>query len=85
MLQPKKLIKIQIIGIWEEIDSFYWPKMRLWKGDKKFGQGPPPPPRLHKIQKNSNFSFVKPALTTKISGNNWEYPGTLPVWPWSYC
>ena len=33
--------KVQIIGILEEIGSFYWPKMYLWKGDKKFGQGPP--------------------------------------------
>ena len=32
-----------IIGILEKIDSFYWPKMHLWKGDKKFEQGPPPP------------------------------------------
>ena len=42
-IQLKKQFKIQIIGILEEKDSFYWPKMHLWKGDKKFGQGPPPP------------------------------------------
>ena len=41
-IQPKKQFKVQIIGILEEINSFYWPKMHLWKGDKKFGQGPPP-------------------------------------------
>ena len=29
--------KVQIIGILEEIDSFYWPKLHLWKGDKRFG------------------------------------------------
>ena len=46
-----------MIGILEEIDSFYWPKMHLWKGDKKIGQGPPLPPHLDKIQKNSNFFF----------------------------
>ena len=49
----KKQFKVQIIGISEEIDSFYWPKLHLWKGDKKFEQGPPP--LLDKIQKNSNF------------------------------
>ena len=38
----KKQFKFQIIGILEEIHSFYWPKMHLWKGDKKIGQGPPP-------------------------------------------
>ena len=41
-IQPKKQLKVQNIGILEEIDSFYWPKMHLWKGDKKFGQGPLP-------------------------------------------
>ena len=48
-IQPKKLFKVQIISILEEIDSFYWPKMHSWKGDKKFGQGPLPP-HLDKIQ-----------------------------------
>ena len=43
-----------MIGIFEEMDSFYWPKKHLWKGDKKIGHGPPPP-HLDKIQKNSNF------------------------------
>ena len=43
MLQPKKQFKIQIIGILEERDSFYWLKMHLWNGDKKFGQAPPAP------------------------------------------
>ena len=52
MLQPKKLIKIQIIGILEEIDSFYWPKMHLWKVDKNWAA---PPPHLDKIQKNNYF------------------------------
>ena len=47
-IQPKKQFKVQIIGIWKEIDSFYWPKIHLWKVDKKFGQ-------LDKIQKNSYF------------------------------
>ena len=37
-IQPKKYFKVQIIGIFEKIDSFYWPKMHLWNGDKKFGQ-----------------------------------------------
>ena len=40
-IQPKKQFKVQIIGILEEIDSFYWPKMHWLKGAKKFGQAPP--------------------------------------------
>ena len=45
----KKQFKVQIIGTLEEIDSFNWPKMHVWKGDKKFGQGSPLP-HLEKIQ-----------------------------------
>ena len=61
-IQPKKQFKVQIIGIFEEIASFYWPKMHLRKGDKKFGQGPPPPD-LDKVQKNSSFfSGCRPLL-----------------------
>ena len=52
-MQPKKQFKVQNIGIFGEIDSFYWQKMHFWKGDKKFGHAPPP--HLDKIQKNSNF------------------------------
>ena len=51
----KKEFKVQIIGILQEKDSFYWTKMHLWKGGEKFGQGPPPPPHLDKIQKKSSF------------------------------
>ena len=40
-MQPKKQFKVQIVGFMEEIDSFSGPKMHLWKGQKKFGQGPP--------------------------------------------
>ena len=43
----KTVLKVQIIGILEGKDSFDWPKMHSWKGDKKFGQD--------KIHKNSSF------------------------------
>ena len=40
----------------EEKDSFYWPKMHLWKSDNNFWQDPSPPsPHLDKIQKNCYF------------------------------
>ena len=42
MYTTSKQFKVQIIGVLEEIDSFYWPKMQLWIGEKKIGQGPPP-------------------------------------------
>ena len=50
----KKQFKVQIIGILEEVDSFYWPKMHIWKGDKNLGRALNPP-HLDKIQKNSSF------------------------------
>ena len=30
-MQPKKQLKVQYIGIFEGIDSFYWPKMQFLK------------------------------------------------------
>ena len=47
--------KIRNLEIWisEEIDSFHWPKMHLWKGAKKLGS--PPPGHSDIIQKKSSF------------------------------
>ena len=41
--KQKKLFKVQIIGIFEEIDSFIDQKCTSWKCDKKIEQGRPPP------------------------------------------
>ena len=60
-LQPKKQLKVQVIGILEDLDSFNWPKVHLWKVEKEFRQGLPP--LLDKIQKNNYFFFLKPSLT----------------------
>ena len=60
-IQPKKRSKVQIIGILEEMDSFHWPKMHLWKGDKEFGQGPSP--WFGQIQKEQHLFFLMPSLT----------------------
>ena len=34
-MQPKNQLKVQYIGIFEEIDSFYWPKMHFLKEGQK--------------------------------------------------
>ena len=34
-MQPKKQLKVQYIGIFEEVDSFYWPKMHFLKKGQK--------------------------------------------------
>ena len=36
-MQPKKQLKVQYIGIFEEIDSFYWPQMHFLKKGQKIG------------------------------------------------
>ena len=56
----KKQFKVQIIVILEEIYPFYWPKMHLWKGDKKFGQAPPP--SFGQNPKEQQFFLRKPSL-----------------------
>ena len=48
----QKQFKDQIIGILEEIDSFYWPKCTYENVTKNLGRALP---HLDKIQKNSSF------------------------------
>ena len=42
-MQPKKQLKVQYIGIFEEIDSFYWPKMHFLKEGQKMRAWVDPP------------------------------------------
>ena len=42
-MQPKKQLKVQYIGIFEEIDSFYWPKMHFLKKGQKIRVWVDPP------------------------------------------
>ena len=42
-MQPKKQLKVQYIGIFEEIDSFYWPKMHFLKEGQKIQAWVAPP------------------------------------------
>ena len=69
-IQPKKQFKVQIIGILEEIDSFYWPKMHLCKGAKKFGQGPPSPPSFGQNPKEQQFFLGMSSLINLRSDKN---------------
>ena len=59
--QTQQQLKVQINGILEELDSIYWPKMYLWRGDKKFGQGPPPLLIWTKSKRTATF-FGRPSL-----------------------
>ena len=42
-MQPKKQLKVQYIGIFEEIDSFYWPKMHFLKKGQQIRAWVAPP------------------------------------------
>ena len=42
-MQPKKQLKVQYIGIFEEMDSFYWPKMHFLKEGQKIWAWVDPP------------------------------------------
>ena len=52
-MQPKKQLKVQYIGIFEEIDSFYLPKMRAWVD---------PPPSFGQCPKENVFFPLMPSL-----------------------
>ena len=63
-MQPKKQLKVQYIGIFEEIDSFYWPKMHFLKEGQKIRAwvDPPPPPSFGQCPKENVFFRLTPSL-----------------------
>ena len=57
-MQPKKQLQVQHIGIFEEIDSFYWPKMHFLNGGQKIRAWvDPPPPYSGNARKKTFFSI----------------------------
>ena len=54
-MQPKKQLKVQYIGIFEEIDSFYWPKMHFLKEGQKNRVWVDPPPLFGQCPKENVF------------------------------
>ena len=55
-MQPKKQLKVQYIGIFEEIDSFLLTKNALLeKGPKNSGMGRPPLPSFGQSPKENVF------------------------------
>ena len=58
-MQPKKQLKVQYIGIFEEIDSFYWPKMHfLKKGQQIRAWVDPPHPLIGIMPERKRFFFI---------------------------
>ena len=56
-MQPKKQLKVQYIGIFEEIDSFYWPKMHFLKEGQKIRAWVDPPHHSGNARKKTFFSI----------------------------
>ena len=55
-MQPKKQLKVQYIGIFEEINSFLLTKNALLeRGPKNSGMGNPPPPYSGNARKKTFF------------------------------
>ena len=55
-MQPKKQLKVQYIGIFEEIDSFYWPKMHFLKKGQKI-RAWVDPPLIRAMPERKGFIF----------------------------
>ena len=69
-MQPKKQLKVQYIGIFEEIDSFYWPKMHfLKKGQKIRAWLDPPLPNSGNARKKTFFFLLMSSLSRV---HNWS-------------
>ena len=62
-MQPKKQFKVQYIGIFEEIDSFYWPKMHFLKEGRKIRAWVDPPPSFGQCPKENVFFSLMSSLT----------------------
>ena len=58
-MQPKKQLKVQYIGIFEEIDSFYWPKMHFLKEGQKIRAWVDPPPLIRAMPERKHFFFIE--------------------------
>ena len=59
-MQIKKQLKIQYIGIFEEIDSFYWQKMHILKEGQKIRAWVDPPPIIRAMPERKRFFPVDP-------------------------
>ena len=57
-MQPKKQLKVPYIGIFEEIDSFYWPKMYFLKKGQKNRARVDPPPLIQAMPERKRFFFI---------------------------
>ena len=64
-MQSKKQLKVQYIGIFEEIDSFYWPKMHCLKEGQKIRAWVDPPPPLIMPERKRFFS-LRPSLNYSV-------------------
>ena len=63
-MQPKKQLKVQYIGIFEEIGSFLLTKNALLeKGPKNSGMGRPPSPHSGNARKKTFFFLLMSSLS----------------------
>ena len=65
-MQPKKQLKVQYIGIFEEIDSFYWPKLQLLKKGQKSRAWVDPPPLILEMPERKRFFSLMSSLKFEV-------------------
>ena len=58
-MQPKKQLKGQYIGIFEEIDSLYCPKMHFLKEGQKIRAREDPPPLIRAMTERKRFFSIE--------------------------
>ena len=65
-MQPKKQLKVQYIGIFEEIDSFYCPKMHFLKNGQKIWAWVDPYPLIQAMPERKRFFPLMSSLSSFI-------------------
>ena len=65
-MQPKKQLKVQYIGIFEEMDSFYWPKMHFLKEGQKIWPWVDPPPLIRVMPERKRFFSLVSSLSFDV-------------------
>ena len=63
-MQPKKQLKVQYIGIFEEILFLLTKKALLERGPKNLGKGRPPPPYSGNARKKTFFVLISSLTLT---------------------
>ena len=84
-MQPKKQLEVQYIGIYEEIDTSYWPKMHFLKKGQKIRASVEHPLIRAMSERKRFFNWCLPLLTlSSISIDDLVLKFTFVEWFYDY-